>query len=122
MTISMYHVLKAGGLGMGGCNFDAKVRRQSFTPEDLVYAHVGGVDMCAHAFLMAVKLIEDGQYDAMLAERYAGWKTPEAQAMLNGKMGLAEIAAKAEKDEIQPQPRSGKQERMENLLARAIYS
>ncbi|HEY0161265.1 MAG TPA: xylose isomerase, partial [Edaphobacter sp.] len=122
MTLSMYHVIKAGGLGVGGCNFDAKVRRQSFTPEDMVHAHVGGVDLCARAFLTAATLIEDGTYDALLAERYAGWKTPEGQAMLTGKLTLDEIAAKAEKDAIQPQPRSGKQEQFENLLARKIYS
>ncbi|SEB47146.1 xylose isomerase [Terriglobus roseus] len=122
MTMSMYHVIKAGGLGKGGCNFDAKVRRQSFTEEDLVAAHVGGVDMCARAFLSAAKLIEEGTYDALLTERYAGWKTPEAQAMLSGKVSLDEIAAKSEAAAINPQPRSGKQEQIENLLARRIYS
>ena len=122
MTQSMYHVIKAGGLGKGGCNFDAKVRRQSFTPEDLVHAHVGGVDLCARAFLTATALIEDGQYDALLAERYASWKTPEAEAMLDGKVSLEEIAAKAEKDAIQPKPLSGKQEQLENLLSRKVHS
>ena len=102
--MSMYHVIKAGGLGMGGCNFDAKVRRQSFTPEDLVHAHVGGVDLCTHAFLKAAELIEDGRYDSILTERYAGWQTPDAQAMLSGKMSLDQIAAKAEQDAIQPEP------------------
>jgi xylose isomerase len=122
MTMSMYHVIKAGGLGLGGCNFDAKVRRQSFTPEDLVYAHIGGVDMCARAFLKAASLIEDGQYDKLLSDRYAGWQTPDGQAMLSGKLSLDAIAAKAEQDAIQPEPRSGKQEQIENLLARKIYS
>ncbi|AFL89034.1 D-xylose isomerase [Terriglobus roseus DSM 18391] len=122
MTMSMYHVIKAGGLGKGGCNFDAKVRRQSFTEEDLVAAHVGGVDMCARAFLSAAKLVEEGKYDALLDDRYAGWKTPEAQAMLTGKVSLDEIAAKAESSAINPQPRSGKQEQIENMLARRIYS
>ena len=121
MTMSLYHVLKAGGLGKGGCNFDAKVRRQSFTAEDMVHAHVGGADLCARAFLTAAKLIEDGKYDTLLNERYAGWEKPDAQAMLSG-MSLDEIAAKAEKDAINPQPRSGKQEQMENLLMRSIYS
>lgn len=121
MTMSMYHVIKAGGLGKGGCNFDAKVRRQSFTAEDMVHAHVGGADLCARAFLTAAKLIEDGRYDALLTERYADWAKPEAQAMLSG-MSLGEIAAKAEKDAINPQPRSGKQEQIENLLMRSIYS
>ena len=122
MTMSMYHVIKAGGLGVGGCNFDAKVRRQSFTPEDLVYAHIGGVDLCAHAFLKAAEIIEDGKYDAVLTERYAGWQAPDAQDMLSGKLSLDQIAARAEQDAVQPQPRSGKQEQIENLLARKIYS
>lgn len=122
MTMSMYHVIKSGGLGKGGCNFDAKVRRQSFTAEDLVHAHVGGADLCARAFLTAAKLIEDGKYDALLSERYADWQAPEAQAMLSGKRTLEEIAARAEQDGINPQPRSGKQEQIENLLMRAIYT
>ncbi len=121
MTMAMYHVIKAGGLGLGGCNFDAKVRRQSFTPEDMVHAHVGGVDLCARAFLTAAKLVEDGKYDALLTERYAGWNTPAAKSMLDGSMTLDSIAAQAEQDGINPQPRSGKQEQIENLLARAIY-
>ncbi len=122
MTMSMYHVIKAGGLGKGGCNFDAKVRRQSFTAEDMVHAHMGGADLCARAFLTAAKLIEDGKYDALLTERYAGWQQPEAQKMLGGKMTLEAIAAQAENDAINPQPRSGKQEQIENLLMRGIYS
>ena len=122
MTMSMYHVIKAGGLGKGGCNFDAKVRRQSFTAEDMIHAHVGGADLCARAFLTAAKLIEDGQYDALLKERYAGWETPEAKAMLSGAMSLEAIAEKAVRDSVNPQPRSGRQEQIENLLMRSIYS
>ena len=122
MTMSMYHVIKAGGLGKGGCNFDAKVRRQSFTPEDLVHAHVGGADLCARAFLTATKIIEDGTYDALLTARYEGWKSGRGAKMLAGKCSLDEIEKIALKEEINPQPRSGKQEQIENLLARAIYS
>lgn len=122
MTMSMYHVIKAGGLGKGGCNFDAKVRRQSFTPEDLLHAHVGGADLCARAFLTAANLIQDGKYDAIIADRYAAWHTPDAQAMLTGAMSLAEIETKALEDKINPQPRSGRQEQIENLLMRAIYT
>lgn len=122
MTMSMYHVIKGGGLNQGGCNFDAKVRRQSFTPEDLIHAHVGGADLCARAFLTAAKLIEDGRYDKILADRYADWKRPEAAAMLEGKYSLDEIEARALKNNIDPKPRSGKQEQIENFLARLIYS
>ncbi len=119
-TMSMYHVIKAGGLGKGGCNFDAKVRRQSFTAEDMIHAHVGGVDLCARSFLLAVKLIEDGKYDKVLTDRYAGWQTPEAQDMLNGKLSLDQIAAQTEAKGINPQPRSGKQEQIENMLLREV--
>ena len=122
MTISMVHVIKAGGLTKGGCNFDAKVRRQSFTPEDLIHAHVGGADLCARAFLTAAKLIEDGQLDEIIKQRYAGWKSPEAAAILDGKVSLDQIEATALKNGINPQPRSGKQEQIENLLGRLIYS
>ncbi len=120
-TMAMYHVIKAGGIGKGGLNFDAKVRRQSFTPEDLIEAHVGGTDLCARAFLLAAKLIEDGEYDKVLNDRYAGWQTPEAQKMLSGGMTLAEIASYAEEANLNPQPRSGRQERIENLLARKLF-
>ena len=120
-TMAMYHVIKAGGLGLGGCNFDAKVRRQSFTPEDLVEAHVGGVDLCARGFLLAAKLIEDGEYDQLLSARYSGWQTPEAQAILSGQTSLEQIASAAEAANLDPQPRSGRQERLENLLARKLF-
>jgi xylose isomerase len=120
-TMAMYHVIKAGGIGKGGLNFDAKVRRQSFEPTDLIEAHVGATDLCARAFLLAAKLIEDGEYDKLVAERYAGWKTPEAQAMLSGKLSLDQIASETESKGINPQPRSGRQERIENLLARKLF-
>ena len=120
-TMSMYHVIKAGGLGQGGLNFDAKVRRQSFTPEDLIEAHVGAADLCARSFLLAAKLIEDGEYDKVIKDRYAAWQTPEAQAMLSKTASLEQIAAGAEAKGVNPTPRSGRQERIENLLARKLF-
>lgn len=120
-TMAMYHVIKAGGIGVGGLNFDAKIRRQSFEPEDLILAHVGATDLCARAFLLAAKLIEDGEYDRIVSDRYAGWQTPEAQAMLNGKLSLDQIASQTESRAINPAPRSGQQERIENLLQRKLF-
>jgi len=122
MTMSMYHVIKAGGLGKGGWNFDAKVRRQSFAAEDMIHAHVGAVDLCARAFLTAAKIIEDGIYDALLKERYAGWDSTRGGEILDGGFTLEELESVAVKENIDPQPRSGKQEQIENLLARSIYS
>ena len=122
MSLSMYHVIKAGGLGVGGCNFDAKVRRQSFTAEDMVHAHVGGADLCARAFLTADKIIEDGRYDQLLADRYNGWNSGLGADMLAGKLSLEQIEQRALEQNLNPEPRSGKQEQLENLLSRLIYS
>lgn len=117
MTLAMYHVIQAGGLGQGGMNFDAKIRRQSIEPQDLIHAHIGGVDLCARAFITAARLFEEGKLAEAVTERYAGWDTPEGKEMLSGKLALEEIAVKAESEEINPAPRSGRQERLENLLS-----
>ena len=119
-TLAMHQLLLAGGLGRGGMNFDAKIRRQSIDPEDLVYAHVGAVDLCARAFLKAAQLVEEGKLATAVKDRYAGWQTPENQAILTGKTSLDQIAAEAETVNLNPQPRSGRQERLENLLARIL--
>ena len=120
MTLAMYHVIQAGGLGRGGMNFDAKVRRQSTEPEDLLHAHIGGVDMCARAFLIAAKIHEEGRLADIVDERYAGWNLPENKAMLAGKEPLEAIAARSEERNINPQPRSGRQEQLENLINRHL--
>ncbi len=117
-AMALYHVIKAGGLGLGGCNFDAKIRRQSIDPVDLVHAHVGGIDHCARAFLIAARMIEDGQLEQALRDRYAGWDTEAARVMLDGTETLETIAARAEQRNLSPQPRSGGQERLENLVGR----
>jgi xylose isomerase len=120
MALAFYHILKAGGLGNGGFNFDAKVRRQSLDPADLLHGHIGGLDVLARGLKAAAALIEDGTYDKAIEARYAGWQTPEAQAMLNGQRSLADIAARVERDNINPQPRSGQQEYLENLVSRFV--
>jgi xylose isomerase len=117
MTLAMYHVIKAGGLHQGGMNFDAKIRRQSIDPEDLIHAHIGGIDLCARAFLIAAHLFEEGRLDEAVTARYAGWNSPENRAMLNGELTLDAIAANAETRKINPAPRSGRQERLENLIS-----
>jgi len=117
VTLALLHVLKAGGLGSGGLNFDAKIRRQSIDPDDLLHAHIGGMDVCARALLAAARIIEDGGLQQALDARYAGWATPQGQHMLRGKASLAEIASSVT---AEPQPRSGRQEYLENLVNRFV--
>jgi xylose isomerase len=73
LALAVYVILRAGGLGNGGFNFDAKVRRQSIDPVDLFHAHVGGMDSCARALLIAARMIDDNKLQAALDQRYAGW-------------------------------------------------
>jgi len=119
MTLAFYEILKNGGLGNGGFNFDAKVRRQSIDPADLFHGHIGGLDVLARGLKAAAALIADGTYDKTVDARYAGWKTPAAQKMLTSE-SLADIAARVEKDNINPQPKSGQQEYLENLVNRFV--
>ncbi len=119
MALAFYQILKNGGLGQGGFNFDAKLRRQSLDPADLLYGHVGGLDVLARGLKGAAAMIEEGSFDGALAARYAGWQTPEAQAMLKTD-SLADIAARVERENVNPVPRSGRQEYLENLVNRFV--
>jgi len=116
LTLAMIEVLRAGGFTTGGFNFDSKVRRQSMDPVDLFYGHVGGIDTVARGLLNAAAIIEDGRLDAIRAERYAGWNGDFAKELAN--LDLAGIADLAEARAIDPKPRSGRQERIENLINR----
>ncbi len=113
-----YEVLRAGGFTTGGTNFDAKIRRQSLDPADLILGHVGAMDVCARAMKAAAALLADGGLERLRAERYAGWDAPANRAMLSSSLG--EISARVLKDGINPQPRSGRQERLENLWNRFV--
>jgi xylose isomerase len=117
-ALAFYEILRAGGYTTGGTNFDAKVRRQSLDPEDLVLAHVGGMDTCARALKSAAALLETGELEANRKARYAGWETPAAQAMLKGTLEAA--AARVTAEGLEPEPQSGRQERLENLWNRYI--
>jgi xylose isomerase len=112
----MLEILKAGGFTTGGLNFDSKIRRQSLDADDILHAHVGSMDATAKGLLNAVAILEDGKLGGMVDERYAGWSTPKNKAMLSGKESLDAIAARVEKNNVNPQPKSGKQERLENLI------
>jgi xylose isomerase len=112
---AILEIVRAGGLGHGGFNFDAKLRRQSILPEDLFHAHVGGLDALAQALLIAERIVADGVLERARAGRYAGWDTALGTRIMGG-ASLAMIADAARA--LDPKPRSGGQERLENLLAR----
>ena len=117
-TLAFYEILRAGGYTTGGTNFDAKVRRQSLDPADLILAHVGGIDTCARALKAAAAMMADGGMEAARDARYAGWDTAAGKALLTG--SLEDAAGRVLAEGINPQPRSGRQERLENLVNRFV--
>ena len=120
MALAYYQVLAGGGFTTGGTNFDAKLRRQSIDPADLLIAHIGGMDCCARGVKAAAKMIEDKALSGPLAERYAGWQSPEAQAILAGGSSLEALEAHVLKNNVNPEPRSGRQELLENVVNRYV--
>lgn len=120
LTVVMHDILKGGGFTTGGLNFDAKIRRQSLDPADLLHGHIGGVDSCARALLQAAQMLEDGALTKPLADRYAGWDGAEGQAILSGKRDFATLADRALTGNVNPQPRSGRQEYLENIVNRYV--
>ena len=118
-TLAMYEVLKNGGLGRGGLNFDAKVRRASFEPVDLFYGHIAGMDTFARGLKAAYKLIEEGKIDGFVEERYASYKSGIGKDIAEGKVGFRELEKYAlEHDRIVNA--SGRQEMLESILNKYI--
>lgn len=105
----MYEILKAGGFTTGGLNFDAKVRRQSTDKYDLFYGHIGAMDTMALALKIAARMIEDGELDKRIAQRYSGWNSELGQQILKGQMSLADLAKYAQEHHLSPVHQSGRQ-------------
>ena len=120
VALAYYHILRGGGFSSGGTNFDAKLRRQSLDPEDLLMAHIGGMDVCARGLKAAAAMIEDATLPDFVTDRYAGWQSDEARAMLAGDRSLDQIAARVRAEGINPAPRSGRQEYLENVVNRFV--
>ncbi|MFC4388761.1 xylose isomerase [Gracilibacillus marinus] len=109
-TLAMYEIIKNGGLGSGGLNFDAKVRRGSFDPEDLFHAHIAGMDHFAIGYKVASKLVEDNVFENIIDERYASYKEGIGKDIVEGKadfksleeyaLGLKEIKNKSGRLEV----------------------
>lgn len=119
-TMCMYEVLKNGGIAPGGLNFDAKVRRGSFQPDDLFIAYIAGMDTFAKGLLAADKLLQDGVLEDFIAERYSSYKSGIGKKIVENGTDFEELAEYALKhDRIVL--RSGRQEMLEDIVNRYIY-
>lgn len=119
-TMALYYILKGGGFKKGGANFDAKVRRQSIDAVDLFHGHIGAMDLLARSLENAVAMIERDQLQERKDARYAGWKSGLGADMLAGKTTLEDMAAACLKENKSPEPVSGHQELLENIVSQAV--
>lgn len=115
LTQAMLQIIRNGGLGKGGTNFDAKTRRNSTDPEDIFIAHIAGMDALARALLSAADIIEKSPYCKMLAERYASFDSGEGKAFEEGALSLTDLVDYARKNG-EPRQTSGKQELYEAIV------
>jgi xylose isomerase len=113
--------LKYGGLAPGGVNFDAKVRRESFEPIDLFYAHIGGMDAFAKGLKIAAAIRAEGELAGMVADRYSSWDQGVGAEIEAGKHGFASLEKYMLKKRDAAANHSGRQELFENVVNRYVF-
>lgn len=116
LTQAMLQIIRNGGLGNGGSNFDAKLRRNSTDPEDIFIAHISGMDAMARALENAAAIIEDSPLPQMVKERYASFDGGKGKEFEDGKLTLEDLVSYA-KANGEPKQISGKQELYETIVA-----
>ncbi|MBQ4287603.1 MAG: xylose isomerase, partial [Bacteroidales bacterium] len=116
LTQAFLQIIRNGGLGNGGCNFDAKLRRNSTDPEDIFIAHISGMDALARALLNAARIVSESPLPKMLKERYSSFDAGEGKAFEEGRMSLEDVVAYARKNG-EPKQISGKQELYETIVS-----
>jgi len=115
-TACMHSILKWGGFTTGGVNFDAKLRRESFEPIDLFYAHIGSMDAFARGLKAAAAMRADGRLESMVEDRYASWDSGLGADIETGDHDFASLE-KLMLEKGQPAPNaSGRQELFENVI------
>jgi xylose isomerase len=113
---TMLSVLKFGGFKTGGLNFDAKVRRESFEPVDLFYAHIGGMDAFARGLKIAAAIRKDGRLAEFVKQRYASWDSGIGAKIEAGKASFKDLETYMLKKGEADANVSGRQEFLENLI------
>lgn len=121
LTLAMVSILRAGGLGSGGFNFDAKLRRPSIDLEDLFHAHIGGMDAYALAFKIARRILAEGKFDKLLKDRYATFDSGYGREIEKREIGFKELEKLVLTKLGEPTPKSGRQEYLENLLSTYLH-
>ncbi|WP_309386020.1 xylose isomerase [Cerasicoccus frondis] len=114
-TQVMLKVLEMGGFTTGGLNFDAKRRRESHDPIDLMHAHIGGMDAFARGLKIASAIRNDGRLADFVKQRYSTFDGELGQKVEAGQCSFEELEQIALANG-EPALASGRQEMLENLM------
>ena len=120
-TLCMLEVLKAGGFTRGGLNFDAKTRRGSFAPEDILYSYIAGMDAYALGLRVADRIVRDGRIQSFVGERYASWTTGIGRQIRQGEATMAQLEDYALSLGDVSTNQSGRQEYLEHLVNSILF-
>jgi xylose isomerase len=118
-VLMLYEVLKAGGIAPGGMNFDAKLRRPSFQPDDIFIAHIASMDTYARALKTAHALLKSREIEDFVTNRYASYETGIGKDIVEERVGFKELEKYAfEHDQIENA--SGRREMLEGIINRYV--
>ena len=120
LIMPFYFIYSKGGFKKGGLNFDAKIRRQSIDPEDIFYAHIGGMDTCAKTLLAVEKIINDKKISDYIDQRYKGWENDLGKKIHSKGTSLETLHNIVINNKLNPKNRSGQQEMLENLISKYL--
>ncbi|MCF7923704.1 MAG: xylose isomerase [Candidatus Izimaplasma sp.] len=119
-ALTMYEIIRGGGFNTGGLNFDAKVRRSSFSVEDLFYGHIAGMDAYAVGLKVAARLWEDRVIEDNLAKRYSSYKKGIGKDIVEEKVGFKELEKYILNKKVLDLNESGRQELLESIINQYI--
>lgn len=118
----IHSLIVNGGFKLGGFNFDAKLRRQSISSDDLFYAHIGGIDALAKSLLIVETMIRDNFFGKIINDRYGKWESPLGHDIMNGNKSLENLYDYVINNNFNTVIVSGKQELIENMLNKYIWN
>ncbi|OPJ57767.1 xylose isomerase [Clostridium oryzae] len=120
-VLAMYQVLKCGGIASGGLNFDSKVRRASFEADDLFIAYIAGMDTFAQGVKIAQKLLDGGEIENFVKERYSSFTTGIGKDIVEGKADFESLEKYIINKDVSAN-KSGRQEMLEAIVNKYILN